>query len=61
MQHADRRRSTGDDDGPSDWMRPLVATQDDGPLREALAEVERGATGHRTTLINSGRPWSMSN
>jgi len=27
-----------------------AATQDDGPLREALAEVERGVTAHRTTL-----------
>jgi len=27
-----------------------TATQDDGSLREALAEVERGVTAHRTTL-----------
>lgn len=27
-----------------------TATQDDGPLREALAEVEGGVSAHRTTL-----------
>jgi len=61
MQRAGMRRSTGHDDGPSDWMRPLIATQDDGRLREALAEVERGVTGRRTTLNNPGRPWGTSN
>ena len=29
-----------------------TATQDVGPLREALAEVERGVTAHRTTLAH---------
>ena len=31
-----------------------TATQDDGPIRETLSEVERGVTAHRMTLNNSG-------
>ena len=30
-----------------------TATQDDGPLRAALEEVERGVTAHRATLARS--------
>ena len=34
----------------AEHITAATATQDDGPLRDALAKVERGVTAHRTTL-----------